>query len=343
MAGWEREQLCSPHLCCVCRSYIGDVCVLEDMTTHLPVIEIRIVECRGRAGCYDHIHSAPVRYCTLRVFSCGLYFLVLWAISDKCRRTTGKLKGDLEVCKLSAFILSFSAFNFFFSLVNAPLLLHINIPGSHCPALELGELVTFLVLLLIDLPCWKACFHMVLVYHPWSSLADDGIDVRLRGIKIKSSRQRDLGLSADMFQLPNLVRYPRLEGTDPDLLYRRAVLIQRYCMERGRQVGWRCLQGLVPSPARVWLEAVKLCDSPRDRHPGPWRKQQSHLGTMWALWGNSPTFSEEFCSSGSVSCVSQAQHICAVLGAGAYRVPCKGCKVPAVPREWEFSTKGSRM
>ncbi|XP_032047895.1 E3 ubiquitin-protein ligase HECTD3 [Aythya fuligula] len=84
-------------------SYIGDVCVLEDMTTHLPVIEIRIVECR-----------------------------------------------------------------------------------------------------------------------------DDGIDVRLRGIKIKSSRQRDLGLSADMFQMANLVRYPRLEGTDPDLLYRRAVLIQRF-------------------------------------------------------------------------------------------------------------------
>lgn len=39
-----------------------------------------------------------------------------------------------------------------------------------------------------------------------------------------------MGLSADMFQLANLVRYPRLEGTDPDLLYRRAVLIQRYCM-----------------------------------------------------------------------------------------------------------------
>ncbi|XP_060087711.1 E3 ubiquitin-protein ligase HECTD3 isoform X2 [Heteronotia binoei] len=84
-------------------SYIGDVCVLEDMTAHLPVIEIRIVECR-----------------------------------------------------------------------------------------------------------------------------DDGIDVRLRGIKIKSSRQRELGLNADMFQPANLVRYPRLEGTDPDVLYRRAVVIQRF-------------------------------------------------------------------------------------------------------------------
>lgn len=34
------------------RTLIGDVCVLEDMTVHLPVIEIRIVECRGGAsGC----------------------------------------------------------------------------------------------------------------------------------------------------------------------------------------------------------------------------------------------------------------------------------------------------
>lgn len=125
-------------------------------------------------------------------------------------------------------------FFFFFTSVNALLLLHRGISGSWCPASELVEVVTFLVLLLIEFPCWKACFLMVLAYHPWSSLADDGIDVRLRGIKIKSSRQRDLGLSADMFQLPNLVRYPRLEGTDPDLLYRRAVLIQRYCMEGGR-------------------------------------------------------------------------------------------------------------
>lgn len=83
------------------------------MTTHLPVIEIRIVECRGRGGCYGHIHNAPVRYCTLRVCSCDLYFLALWAVSDKMQKNHGKLKGDLEVCKLSAFILSFSAFKFF--------------------------------------------------------------------------------------------------------------------------------------------------------------------------------------------------------------------------------------
>lgn len=126
---------------------------------------------------------------------------------------------------------------FFFSPINLLLLLPSGISGSQCPASELVELVTFLMLLLIDLPHWKACFLMVLAYNFWFSLTDDGIDVRLRGIKIKSSRQRDLGLSADMFQLPNLVRYPRLEGTDPDLLYRRAVLIQRYCVELGTDSG----------------------------------------------------------------------------------------------------------
>uniref|UniRef100_A0A673TQY3 HECT domain E3 ubiquitin protein ligase 3 n=1 Tax=Suricata suricatta TaxID=37032 RepID=A0A673TQY3_SURSU len=57
---------------------------------------------------------------------------------------------------------------------------------------------------------------------------DDGIDVRLRGIKIKSSKQRELGLNADLFQPASLVRYPRLEGTDPEVLYRRAVLLQRF-------------------------------------------------------------------------------------------------------------------
>nr|XP_014350786.1 PREDICTED: E3 ubiquitin-protein ligase HECTD3 [Latimeria chalumnae] len=57
---------------------------------------------------------------------------------------------------------------------------------------------------------------------------DEGVDVRIRGLKIKSSRVRDLGLNADMFQPANLVRYPRLEGTDPDVLYRRAIVIQRF-------------------------------------------------------------------------------------------------------------------
>ncbi|KAL0966987.1 hypothetical protein UPYG_G00303120 [Umbra pygmaea] len=57
---------------------------------------------------------------------------------------------------------------------------------------------------------------------------DEGIDVRIRGLKIKSSCERDLGLNADIFQAPHLVRYPRLEGTPPDVLYRRALVIQRF-------------------------------------------------------------------------------------------------------------------
>lgn len=51
--------------------------------------------------------------------------------------------------------------------------------------------------------------------------------------------------------------------------------------------------------------------------------------------------SEEFCSSSSVSCVFQMQYICVVCEAGVCRIPCKGYKMPAVPREWEFSTEGS--
>ncbi|XP_043941699.1 E3 ubiquitin-protein ligase HECTD3 [Protopterus annectens] len=57
---------------------------------------------------------------------------------------------------------------------------------------------------------------------------DEGIDVRIRGINIKSSRESNLGLNVDMFQPNNLIRYPRLEGTDPDVLYRRAQVIQRF-------------------------------------------------------------------------------------------------------------------
>ncbi|KAJ3595563.1 hypothetical protein NHX12_004866 [Muraenolepis orangiensis] len=57
---------------------------------------------------------------------------------------------------------------------------------------------------------------------------DEGIDVRIRGLKIKSSCERDLGLNADVFQSSNLVRYPRLEGTAPEVLYRRALVIQRF-------------------------------------------------------------------------------------------------------------------
>uniref|UniRef100_A0A8C3TY63 HECT domain E3 ubiquitin protein ligase 3 n=1 Tax=Catharus ustulatus TaxID=91951 RepID=A0A8C3TY63_CATUS len=57
---------------------------------------------------------------------------------------------------------------------------------------------------------------------------DQGYNVRLQGIKIMSFWEWDLTLNADMFQPARLVRYPLLEGVDADVLYRRAVLIQRF-------------------------------------------------------------------------------------------------------------------
>ncbi|KAF4797115.1 E3 ubiquitin-protein ligase HECTD3 [Turdus rufiventris] len=57
---------------------------------------------------------------------------------------------------------------------------------------------------------------------------DQGYNVRLQGIKIVSFWEWDLTLNADMFQPARLVRYPLLEGVDADVLYRRAVLIQRF-------------------------------------------------------------------------------------------------------------------
>lgn len=64
--------------------------------------------------------------------------------------------------------------------------------------------------------------------HRCPFLAEQGYNVRLRGIKIKSFWEWDLILNADIFQPARLVRYPLLEGVDTDVLYRRAVLIQRY-------------------------------------------------------------------------------------------------------------------
>ncbi|XP_014794517.1 PREDICTED: E3 ubiquitin-protein ligase HECTD3-like [Calidris pugnax] len=57
---------------------------------------------------------------------------------------------------------------------------------------------------------------------------EQGYNVRLRGIKIRSFWEWELILNADMFQPARLVRYPLLEGVDADVLYRRAMIIQRF-------------------------------------------------------------------------------------------------------------------
>ena len=76
--------------------------------------------------------------------------------------------------------------------------------------------------------------------HHCPFLADQGYNVRLRGIKFKSFWERDLILNADMFQPARLVRYPLLDGVNRDVLYRRAVVIQRYGT------------GMAPSLQRAW-------------------------------------------------------------------------------------------
>ncbi|XP_033095652.1 E3 ubiquitin-protein ligase HECTD3-like [Anneissia japonica] len=57
---------------------------------------------------------------------------------------------------------------------------------------------------------------------------DGGIDTRIHGIKIKSTKEKDLGLNKDLFKNSELVRYPRLESVDKDVLYRRAITMQRF-------------------------------------------------------------------------------------------------------------------
>ncbi len=61
---------------------------------------------------------------------------------------------------------------------------------------------------------------------------DDGIDTRIHGMKIKSSRGKDLGLNKDFFCAENLVRFPKLECFDPEILYRRSVVLQRFVFAR---------------------------------------------------------------------------------------------------------------
>lgn len=137
----------SPLLFFAPSNLIGEVCVLEDMTSHLPVIEVRIEECRGTAFFY--------------MFPC------------------------------------------LFSQI-FPAILNTSI-----------DFVWFC-------SC-KSCYSDDNVI----GSTDEGIDVRIRGLKIKSSCERDLGLNADVFLSSNLVRYPRLQGNTPDVLYRRALIIQR--------------------------------------------------------------------------------------------------------------------
>lgn len=58
---------------------------------------------------------------------------------------------------------------------------------------------------------------------------DDGIDTRIHGIKIVSSEEKEPGLSMDTFKnKSNIVRFPKLEHVDGELLYNRAKSLLRF-------------------------------------------------------------------------------------------------------------------
>ncbi|KAK7101258.1 E3 ubiquitin-protein ligase HECTD3-like isoform X2 [Littorina saxatilis] len=54
-----------------------------------------------------------------------------------------------------------------------------------------------------------------------------GIDTRIRGIKLHSTEERSLGFDRDFFCAKNLVRFPILDSSSPDVLYRRSLILQR--------------------------------------------------------------------------------------------------------------------
>ncbi|KAK2156588.1 hypothetical protein LSH36_209g02031 [Paralvinella palmiformis] len=68
-------------------------------------------------------------------------------------------------------------------------------------------------------------------YHPVIQIwikEYDGIDTRIHSIKMKSSKELQLGLNKDLFSAENLVRFPKLETYDANILYRRALVLQRF-------------------------------------------------------------------------------------------------------------------
>ena len=66
-----------------------------------------------------------------------------------------------------------------------------------------------------------------LCYLFFSYHLDGGIDVRVHSIKIKSNKEREVGLNIDLFNSETLVRYPLLESFSKEELYRRSILLHR--------------------------------------------------------------------------------------------------------------------
>ncbi|KAM9619325.1 E3 ubiquitin-protein ligase HECTD3-like isoform 4-T4 [Morphnus guianensis] len=163
-----------------------DVCILRDMKIHLPVLEIRILECRGEPVLPD------------------------WGC---------QLSPALNLQLVPAPAALPAALAAFWGLLEEKLGNELHLGCHRCWGLLAPTCSTR------ALPATQLQLYM---QHHCPFLADQGYNVRLRGIKIKSFWEWDLILNADMFQPARLVRYPLLEGVNTDVLYRRAVVIQRF-------------------------------------------------------------------------------------------------------------------
>ena len=75
---------------------------------------------------------------------------------------------------------------------------------------------------------------------------DEGIDTRLHGIKIKSSRERDAALNCDNFTSENLIRYP---------------LIERWEKRRLVRVEWKLDSQLRHNDRKFAMNFLLLCNT----------------------------------------------------------------------------------
>jgi len=58
--------------------------------------------------------------------------------------------------------------------------------------------------------------------------SDGGIDARVHGIKIVSLKEKEMGLNRDVLENKDaLMRYPKLEEFATDILYQKALVLQR--------------------------------------------------------------------------------------------------------------------
>ncbi|KAK7484074.1 hypothetical protein BaRGS_00024686 [Batillaria attramentaria] len=97
-----------------------------------------------------------------------------------------------------------------------------------------------------------------------------GIDTRIRGIKLQSTEERSLGFDCDFFSKDKLVRFPMLEPFSPEVLYRRAIILQRFVNIMDSVLHYMKVRQLLPlSKKRLNLIETFLKDTATDPSEKP--------------------------------------------------------------------------